>query len=299
MTLTVAVFSFKRGDYLQNCLASIARNLPDVTLRIYDDGSDDAETLKVLHMYEDYLGFGRGGLRSKHGGLYGNMQTALDECETDYLLFLQDDMQIVRAVSPADIAVIDMLFLDDPLRAFICPVFLKDSQRVDFDRLLTLRADGLAFGLPDDADPLARAARYCYGDVSIIHVGRARAAGWRFQNREQLSMIAARKTFSDMPYLAVPFAAFCPEVPVFRQRKVTLAARLAARLTGSDVKAFHDMAVADVARLRGAGPQNWPIADAYLTPVNPAVRRPFVYQNVKVRAWLALMHRIELAFKKR
>jgi glycosyltransferase involved in cell wall biosynthesis len=299
MTLTIAVFSYNRGNYLRNCLDSIARNAPGIVVRIYDDASDDPETLGVLADHAALLAFGSRGQRSKHGGLYGNMQSALDDCTTDHLLFLQDDMQIVRLIGPADMQVIDALFHADPSRAFICPTFMKGIRLDQAARVLRRLPNLPAYALPPDADRACQAERYAYADVSIAHVGRLRSAQWQFENRERHSIEKARRLFSDMPYMAVPFAFFCPEVPVFRQRKVTLAARIAARVTGTDVKAFHDMTPDQVARLRAAPAHVWPIAEDYLLTVNPRVTRPFVYQDIKARKWLALMHRIELALRKR
>ena len=42
----VAIFSYNRGEYLKNCVESVRRNIPDATIRVYDDCSDDPETRK-------------------------------------------------------------------------------------------------------------------------------------------------------------------------------------------------------------------------------------------------------------
>jgi GT2 family glycosyltransferase len=39
--LEIAIFSYNRGAYLENCVNSVLRNMPGVHFNVYDDGSDD------------------------------------------------------------------------------------------------------------------------------------------------------------------------------------------------------------------------------------------------------------------
>jgi hypothetical protein len=298
MDLTVAIFSYNRGDFLQNCADSVMRLMPAAQMQIYDDGSDDPATLAVLTRFAGLVVPAPGGTRSKHGGLYGNMQAALEACSTRFLLFLQDDMQIVRPVTGGDAADICAIFDADPQRAFLSPTFVKGERR-DLARQLLAPLPGLpALGMTLDAPPDLWAQRYAYGDVAIADVGRLRRAKWRFAERENLSRAAAAARFSDMPFMMVPFAFFCPEVPVFRARHRGLAAAIARRVTGPGIKGFRDMTAPEVARLRAIPAGTLPVAEDYLTTTRPVVRRPFVYQDIKVRPWIAALHRIETALRK-
>lgn len=62
---------------------------------VYDDDSDDFEIFDVLEKCDVVVvicGLVQG---LCYGNFYWNMQCVLDECEIDWLLFLQDDIQIV------------------------------------------------------------------------------------------------------------------------------------------------------------------------------------------------------------
>ena len=292
MSLTVAVFSYNRGAYLQNCLASIERNMPFAKIVIYDDGSTDAATTAVLAKTRHPVYRPESADRSKHGGLYRNMQAALDSCDSDYLFFLQEDMQVTRAVSADDILSISRLFAADSNRAFVHPLFMKASKLRRFQR--HLRPDpALRAYLGPNRQAADWSNRIAYYDVCIAHIGRLRAAAWRFAGTEHANVLAARDHFSDMPFLGDPFAFYCPEVPIFRNRGQSFAARLAARITGTDVKAFHDLDAEHRQRLLNRPISDWPIAETWLQPLSSKVRKPFVYKDVKARWWLNLLHKAE------
>lgn len=290
--LTVAVFSFNRGGYLRNCLDSIRRNMPFAQIVVYDDGSTEAETLAVLAESGVAVSRPQSADKSKHGGLYRNMQTALADCGTELLFFLQEDMQVVRPVAEGELDGLRAIIAADPDRAFIYPCFMKAVRQRRYHRRL-------------QPDPALRAyvaqgrgaegwgERIAYYDVCIADVARLRARGWQFGQGEHANVIAARAAFADMAFMGDPLAFYCPEVPIFRNRSQSMAARLAARVTGRDVKAFHDLAPARVAALKSRPISDWPVAEDWLEPTNPNVRRPFVYKDVKARWWLNLLHRAE------
>lgn len=290
----VAVFSYNRGAYLRNCVDSLRRNMPMADITIHDDRSDDPDTLAVLAEYADLVRQPGGTGGSRHGGLYANMQAALEATQADYLLFLQEDMQIVRPVSGDDLAHVEALFDADPRRAFVSPLFIKGVRLPRHKRQMQPDPAARAYvARPGVADAPA------YFDVSIGHVGRLRVARWRYQDSEAANVAQARQLFGPMPILGDPFAFFCPEVPIFRNRGQSLAARIAARLTGPGVRAFNDMTADQVAALCARPLTDWPVAEAFLTPRDPSVRRPFVYKDVKVRWWLAALHKIEETIRRR
>ena len=126
--IEVAIFSYNRHFYLKNALHSVQRNVSDVRVRIYDDGSDQSEMKKFLAENSDLVGARLKGLDSKHGGLYTNMQSALDEAQEDYLLLMQDDTQIVRKMEREDLEAINRAFEVFPTAAFLSVMFLKGEK---------------------------------------------------------------------------------------------------------------------------------------------------------------------------
>ncbi len=295
--LTVAVFSYNRGDYLRNCVQSVQRNIPHAVIKVYDDNSDDPATLTVLAelgvpvITTDVNDIGR------HGGLYANMQTALMAAKTQWILFLQEDMQVVRRVDDSDLNTIAALFAEDPQRAFISPVFIKGVRLKRHQRLNAPQSDPRCYRSRCQVTDTEYAARITYNDVCIGNVARLRQAEWNYVESEHGNVLQARRLFSDMPTLGAPFVFFLPEVPVFRDRRKSLAARIAARMTRQGIKSFHDMTPDEAARFVARSLDQWPVAENYLRSIDPTVRRPFVYKDVNRHWWLALLHRLETWFR--
>ena len=54
--LQFCVFSFNRGRFLEHCVRSIERCAPTAAVHIYDDASDDPDTLAALaRLRPDYV----------------------------------------------------------------------------------------------------------------------------------------------------------------------------------------------------------------------------------------------------
>ncbi|MDZ7641149.1 MAG: glycosyltransferase [Desulfurivibrio sp.] len=88
------IFSYNRGNFLKNCVQSIESCSPDSKIAVFDDDSDDTETISVLRdLGEKHTVFTSTEHSSHHlGGLYNNMQNALEYCQDEELVcFLQDD----------------------------------------------------------------------------------------------------------------------------------------------------------------------------------------------------------------
>lgn len=112
------VFSYNRSQFLINCISSIQQCAPTHSVTIIDDGSDDPPTQKALQrlseryeVIQNTRGFE---CENKTGGLAGSMNLAMAIAASEkrqYVLFIQDDMQFVRKLSPRDVSMIDDYFL--------------------------------------------------------------------------------------------------------------------------------------------------------------------------------------------
>ncbi|MEE4251326.1 MAG: glycosyltransferase, partial [Alcanivoracaceae bacterium] len=93
------IFSFNRGQFLEICIASIEQYAPDARIAVFDDNSYDEYTRDVLKKVAEKHTVIQPGHQSQRrlGGLYGNMQSALDYAAKENLVcYLQDDTQMVR-----------------------------------------------------------------------------------------------------------------------------------------------------------------------------------------------------------
>ncbi len=291
--IEVAIFSYNRPDYLKNAIDSVLRHMPGAQLRVYDDCSDDPAMLAYLSSLGGIVVRRAVASHDRHGGLYANMNHALSNAERPFLMMMQDDMQVVRPVDEHDQASLDRLFDSHSTRAFVCPMFMKADRKRRFHRELKPNFELRAYISPPVAEMTSKNC-LSYFDVHIAHVERLRAAGWQYLTEgEGHIRDRARAQFGAMPMMGDPFLFFCPEVPFFRHREQSIAARLAGRFVGRHVKSFVDMTESEVAKLKSRDLAVWPFAEDFLTPNDPKVVRPFVYKDVNARLWLYALHKME------
>jgi len=235
---TVVIFSFNRGPYLANAVASIRRNWPTARVLIMDDNSDDKLTLQELSNLQRH---GAVVVRpdtesstSKRGLLHRNMQQVWDRhLKTPYALYMQDDQQIVRRISVQDEERFQIYFNAPETPPFLHVVFPRcvtysradlmpiqhdvlDAMRSSFDR------ETYSFHMPDSPS---------VSETGLWDVQRATAAGWAFAECEAEIFRRSLKLFGAGRMAATPFLAFLPTPLSFRNRKITLTRRLYFALT--------------------------------------------------------------------
>lgn len=87
--ITIAVTVYRRLDYLQEALDSAVHQTIPVTVRLFDDGSQDADRMRaILARYGGHVEYVR---NPRSLGLFGNMNAAIAACSTPWLSILHDD----------------------------------------------------------------------------------------------------------------------------------------------------------------------------------------------------------------
>lgn len=288
--LSIAIMSYNRGLYLRNLLDSIERHCPDAVTFVVDDRSDDPDTLAVLEACPQAVFTSNGTLENRHGNLYRNMQKALEVCETPYLLFLQDDTQIVRDVTARDMEIFIDAF-SDPDLAFLRPSFMKKS---DCDNFIPHVDADVARGLimPKETYADVRLGN-AYCDVVMCDVAKLRGVNWTFKYTERANQIEAQTHFSSMPFLWSPCAFYCPEVPSYRDRKLYLASRLVQRKRRGVVARYNSIEGAALEDFMGRTEGSWPIAEHVLIPNLDDIADPFVFQDYSKTPWLHALYKVE------
>ena len=292
-SLDIAIFSYNRGAYLKNCVDSLLRNGPGAHFTVYDDGSDEPQTVAYLQSLGERVRHMKSASDDRHGGYYNNMQSALAATQADYLLMLQDDLQIVRPFGAQDLASIHAVFEHNPDVAFISPLFMKGSKRAYFQQRYQVDPDLRCYRW--SADPLETAmVPRKYADIAVLHVARLRQSGWQFAASEEANGALADRHFGDMIQAAEPWVFYVPEEPAYRGRVLTLGAKLAAKMSGNQVKSFKDMDAQTAWAFAHRDLSVYPFAEDFVDTVDPTVRKPYKFNVYRTR-WLPLiLNKLEL-----
>lgn len=288
------IFSFNRGQFLENCVTSVERHAPDSRIFIYDDRSDDPETIRVLDRLsrKHHVVSNNPSGCDKHGGLHANMQAAFNDMPDDELFcFLQDDMQIVRDITPDDIKYVREFFVGYQNSGFLHPGFLKGcnherNRLIYYDSMM-----GVYF-----CGPSRHSAGTYYSDVLISNSSRLRPCKWRFDQREAESEKKAKIHFTEMGFMFNPFVMWLPSVPAYRGKKKTFALRYAEKMNKSGFYPFISLTGDEVTRLTMRDPSMLPVAEDFLECTNPDIKKPWIYYPLQKKRLLKFLNRIELIF---
>jgi glycosyltransferase involved in cell wall biosynthesis len=291
--LEIAIFSYNRGAYLENCVRSVLRNMPGVAFKVYDDGSDDPITVAYLKSLGDQVAHMKSASDDRHGGYYNNMQVALETCKADYLLMLQDDLQIVRPFQAQDLMHIHTIFESGPRVAFISPLFMKGSKRAYFQQ--RYQADDALRCYRWLADPQeTNKVPQKYADIALLHVNRLREGQWQFASSENDNGVLANTLWDDMVQFAEPWIFYVPEEPAYRGRVLTWGAKLAASMAGNQVKAFRDLSLQETLDFAKRPLSAYPFAEDFVQTIDPKVRKPYKFNVYRTR-WISLiLNKLEL-----
>jgi glycosyltransferase involved in cell wall biosynthesis len=292
------VFSFNRGEFLDNCIASIEYCAPDADITIFDDDSDDLATrqrLQSLAARHRVIYPEPGPGNSKHGGLYANMQSAFERLEPDDVTcFLQDDVQLVRKLSAEDFDAIARYFDTVDNAGFIQPAFLRGCNRLTDQA--QIRFDAAAGGYL--VDRLNRSAGAWYSDIFVVRARDLRDVGWKFLARESRNELQARERLRQMLYLKNPFAAWLPCPPAWRGKTRTIALRLAHRLSGCGYYPLRYMSDAENELFRQRDARILPVAEDFLDVDGSEPPEPWIYHPLQGRRLLKLLNSAELKIRR-
>ena len=298
LPIVFCVFSFNRARFLDNCVSSIEQCASEARIMVYDDDSDDPETCEVLNRIgqRHTVVTPRGVGSSKHGGLYGNMQSALEDNRDQPLVcFLQDDTQVVRPLFAVEVERLQALLSTRGAAGFVHPCFLRGISRSRTPFRPVPAADGGAFYREDTG----QSAGVHYSDLFIARPDRLLDNGWRFRASEPENDAQARALFGRMAYLQAPFAMWLPSVPAWRGKRKTWALKAAERKRTCGFYPFRIWSpeASNEFRQRG-GDAPLPIAEDYLQCDPHTPPRPWSYNPLTGLHLLKQVNNIELMLRR-
>lgn len=291
------IFSFNRGEFLDNCVRSVEQCVTSAEILIFDDCSDDARTLKILSKIgEDHTLIPvQKNSGSKHGGLYNNMQMALRICSNERIVcFLQDDMQIVRSIGPSEIDGYKEYFQKHPRAGFLQPCFLKGAARQSNEQ--SLYYDEAAGVYQHDATE--QSAGIYYSDIFVAVPQRLQDSNWVFKNSEPRNERQAKQYFDRLGHMFAPFAMWLPGAPAYRGKRKTLALKIAEKRGRCGFNPYNIMTDDEVNRLKNRSPKILPFAEDFLTCSEANLPTPWSFYPLQGYRWLKKLNSYELFLRR-
>lgn len=243
----------------------------EIPILVIDDDSTDTEQISVLHDLADIDGIEVISTRSashRHGGLYTNMNMALDIAHKRgcrFLNLLQDDMQIVRPVSE------DILHVCSLLEA------TRDALQISltFRKYLDVKNEPI----PSDVPDLYMSQSLNAADTGVIHVARAKESGFVFQNSEREHSAKAKSLGLKNYVYRDPAVAFVPWPIFFRNRERISRRQTSLSHKGPRLISIRGMSPPEVSRLKNRDMGLLPYMEDWCRPQNGYWLAPYNYTS--------------------
>ncbi len=277
--IEVFVFSYNRGKYLRNCIDSIRRHVPSSRVTVVDDASTDPETCKVL---EDISGHTTVVKRSKMLGIYGgywnNMQYTIDELsQSDWAVFIEDDMQFIRPVLQEDLERIELFFDKFPKSGYLALEFMKEELRDRDYETVSIDESVPVYFFRDEAEAY-RGTIYC-SNIGAVNIKYMRSIKYRLGEDEKQTREKAKIAFDKMGFYPYPLLMFLPFSEAVKNSKRTLVRRLVEKWYKAGFYPYRDLSEAKLVELLERDLSVLPITGDYLTTKNTPPQHSYVYKD--------------------
>ncbi len=278
--ILIAILSHNRGRYLENLLESIQTNFSGHSTRIYDDYSDDLETIEILeYLKKTYPILRHNQHRTPHknhlGGLWENMSLALQDAVDggfERIFYVQDDCQFVRPVTAEFLAACESIFERKKNIVQIHTNFFKgfspdleDRYRIDHE-------------LGTYLDP-----SYGICDLGLTHVSRLSESGFTFSKSEGYNnKIAKEKYGFQLAIARDPVMMYTPWPETHRDKTSILTKffrEVNHRGVHAGVNPYECMTHKEIAELLERPIEELPIAERFLR-TRKDLKKPWWYSNV-------------------
>ena len=281
----IAVMSYNMGPLLRNCVSSLERHAASFDVGIYDDNSSDTSTQEILNYvasrHRVVISNGQEAQAdSKTGGLWTNMNRAVADALSGaykYILFIQDDMQLVRPIDDACLQEYGAIFANIPSVAQIRVHFMKHP--------FVHPGHVPSQWIPSAVAPCYVSKRYEFGLLAtgIVRLDYLKATGFKFNSGELNNAQAAASLGWISVFPINPIAMFLPWPPTITDR-LPVARRTVQLVTDYLFRVgfhpFRDMAPAEVYELMNRPKEELPYAERYLALAGKESHiRPWWYER--------------------
>ena len=262
--MRVYIFSYNRGGFLHNCVTSLFKCIKNVSVTIVDDNSDDIDTLKILEKWSSKCEIATpssSNIAYKLGGLYKNMNYAMnDACDKklDNVMFMQDDMQMVRMYTKEDDVIINKFFKENKRSVQYSPCFFKlgfkkplSNRRLNESKIVYFKNK--------------RSQYSGYSDIGIFHVERFKENFVNFEVGERKMDNLARKKGIRRGEAVYPFMMYLPFPKSYRDKNRSMTLRISEKISGAGYYPINYMDEKELKVFFERDPSFIPYAEEYLT----------------------------------
>ena len=276
MKILNCILSYNRGSYLRNCIKSIDEIFRYGDIVIFDDNSDDQDTLEILQQLEKSIpvfkpsasiDFGK----SKHGHMYYNMDAAIEyaiEQEYEYIQFIQDDCQYVWHDEFFEQKIVN-IYKTHPNVSMVENLFFNIGGKPNLPKQTEVFSETFS----------VNRNKRGYLDVGIWKLDILKNIRFSFGNgSEQSNSLWWRKEGYISHRLLTPSQCHVPEPTVFRHQKITRLSSiendkdfLMKPLSAAQIKTLHDNALVE-----------FPFAENYCMPWGWECESPYILTSEQV-----------------
>ncbi|MEW5425234.1 glycosyltransferase family 2 protein [Amorphus sp. 3PC139-8] len=266
--LPIYIFSYNRGQFLQNCVSTIEQCAPESEVVVIDDNSEDVETIQILKninaRHRVIRVAEQSGSEFKTGGLYGNMNLALSLAEASQIqlvLFIQDDMQFVRALKEFDLERIISFFEMNRNVIQYHSVFSRADSVEKVQKFAQLDKARAAYLLPG----AVAVGKDNFSAVGVFHVGRVRQFLGSFSVGEGVNSKRCRDIGIQRGIGAYPFMNWLPYPSSYRGKRRNIMHRIVEFFGGAGFHPILQMPKELEEKLLSRDPSVVPVAEEWLT----------------------------------
>lgn len=260
------IFSYNRGIFLKNCITSVEKHLSDnFDITIIDDHSKDELTRKILEEYAKKYRVIQPLVEFKNykvGNFYANMNYAFKDalqCNTRLVLFIEDDMQIVRKVSKEDIERIILFFSKTPNTIQLHTNFLKKCN-LKYKKYLVIDQNSKNAYFRTEKHPL----NSCYCSNGIFYMPRIPKLIGSLKDGLSANEIILKKKGCKLGFYAYPFMMWLPMPISFRKKENNFYHRIKEFIAGCGYHPYDEMSTAFQNKLFSRPLDEFPYAEDYL-----------------------------------
>lgn len=267
-SIAIFVFSYNRGPFLENCLKSILELMPDCPRYIVDDNSQDSFTKDVMNRFDDKFVIltpdTDHGAEVKTGGLYENMNHAIQiakESGFSKVLFIQDDMQIVRPFTNSDYEIVNNYFANNDECIQLVTTFIRTLSSHRFSKETTLCPSQIAYF----RERRFQRGKSNFSAIGIFDVNRVLTKFGKFLPGEANNSEKAMRLNVRFGYSAYPFMNWTPYPTSFRGRERKFIHRIMEFIGGSGLHPITPMDQDTTRRFFARDPRQIPIMETWLS----------------------------------